>query len=162
MTAMTDVVPEGHPFARELEAERSGWYVIEGLVRTLTPDECLIPGYYHDPEWTVRDVVAHLGTWLAEAAVQLERINVGTYEGHEVDIEAMNASFLEAMRDQPWAVAWVQAQAGRTRMLNAWYALHEPSDEAAWWIRKSGPDHYEEHVGRLRDWVEELVRRRGG
>ncbi len=161
MTAMTEVVPEGHPFARELEAERAGWYVIAGLVRTLTPDECLIPGYYHDPDWAVRDVVAHLGTWLAEAAVQLERIHAGTYEGHEVDIEAMNASFLEAMRDQPWSVAWVQAQAGRTRMLEAWYALHEPSDEAAWWIRKSGPDHYEEHVGRLRDWVEELARRRG-
>ena len=162
MTAMTETVPEGHPFARELEAERVGWYAIVGLVRTLTPDECLIPGYYHDPEWTVRDVVAHLGTWLAEAAVQFERIHAGTYEGHEVDIEAMNASFLEAMRDQPWAVAWVQAQAGRTRMLEAWHALHEPSDEAAWWIRKSGPDHYAEHEARLRDWVEELASRRRG
>lgn len=159
---MSEVVPEGHPFNRELEAERVGWYAITGLVRGLTPDECLIPGYYRDPDWTVRDVVAHLGTWLAEAAVQLDRLHAGTYEGHDVDIDAMNAAFLEAMHDQPWAVAWTQAQAGRTRLLKAWYALREPNDEAAWWIRKSGPDHYAEHLGRLREWVDELMSRRGG
>ena len=56
----------------------------------LTPEECLEPGYYRDPDWTVRDVVAHVGTWLAEAEVQLEQIKVGTYEGHEVDIDGLN------------------------------------------------------------------------
>ena len=69
-----------HPFAAEIEAERRGWYEVADLVRSLTPAECLEPGYYHDPDWTVRDVVAHLGTWLAEAEVQLEQINAGTYE----------------------------------------------------------------------------------
>jgi hypothetical protein len=43
-----------------------------------------------------------------------------------------------------------------------WYALAEPSDEAAWWIRKSGGDHYAEHVDRLREWATELIGRRGG
>jgi hypothetical protein len=28
---------------------------------------------------TVADLVAHLGTWLAEAGIQLERIGAGTY-----------------------------------------------------------------------------------
>jgi hypothetical protein len=148
------------PFAEEVEAERVGWYVIAELVRTITPEECLIPGYYTDPDWTVRDVVAHLGTWLAEAAIQFERIGAGTYAGHDIDIEAMNAEFLAAMAGQPWTVAWTQANAGRTRMLGEWYALTERTDEAAWWIRKSGPEHYAEHLGRLRAWVEELVARR--
>jgi hypothetical protein len=155
------VPPADHPYAAEVEAERRGWYDLAELVRSLTPDECLEPGYYHDPDWTVRDAVAHLGTWLAEAEIQLERIGAGTYEGHEVDIDALNATFLEAMRDQPWEVAWLQANAGRTRMLQEWAALLEPSDEAAWWIRKSGCDHYSEHLGRLREWVAELVARRG-
>ena len=52
-------------------------YVMD-LVRTLTPAECLEPGYYRDPDWSVRDVVAHLGTWLAESEVQFERITAGT------------------------------------------------------------------------------------
>lgn len=152
--------PAGIPFADALEEERIGWYAMVDLVRQLTPAECLVAGYYHDPDWTVRDVAAHLGTWLAEAAVQFERISAGTYEGHDVDIEAMNAEFLAAMAGQPWSVAWTQANAGRTRMLGEWYALAEPSDEAAWWIRKAGPQHYAEHLGRLRDWVQELLDRR--
>jgi hypothetical protein len=149
-----------HPYAAEIEAERQGWYELAELVRSLTPQECLEPGYYRDPDWTVRDVVAHLGTWLAEAEIQLERINAATYEGHDVDVDGLNASFLAAMHDQPWNVAWVQANAGRTRMVQEWFEIQDPTDEAAWWIRKSGGEHYAEHTDRLREWVAELVRRR--
>ena len=158
--APTPGVPLDHPYAAELEAERQGWYELVDLVRSLTPEECLEPGYYRDPDWTVRDVVAHLGTWLAEAEIQLERISASTYEGHDIDVEELNAMFLAAMQDQPWDVAWIQANAGRTRMVQEWDLLHRPTDEAAWWIRKSGGDHYDEHIGRLREWVAELVERR--
>jgi hypothetical protein len=147
-------------YATEIEAERRDWYELASLVRSLTPDECLVPGYYRDPEWSVRDVAGHLGTWLAEAEVQLEQITAGTYEGHDVDVDALNAAFLAAMRDQPWDVAWTQANAGRTMMLQAWYGLREPTDEAAWWVRKSGPEHYAEHLPRLREWVAELIDQR--
>jgi hypothetical protein len=152
----------GHPYAAEVEAERRGWYELLGLVRSLTPQECLEPGYYRDPDWTVRDLVAHLGTWLAEAQVQFERITGGTYEGHDVDIDGLNAALLEAMTGQPWEVAWLQAQAARTRMLDEWRTLPERNDEAAWWIRKSGGEHYGEHLDRLGEWNAELIGRRSG
>jgi hypothetical protein len=74
----------------------------------------------------------------------------------------MNAALLADMQGQPWDIAWVQANAGRTRMLHEWYHLREPSDEAAWWIRKTASDHYGEHLGRLREWVAELIDRRPG
>jgi hypothetical protein len=148
------------PYARETDAERDAWYEIAALVRELTPEERMIPGYYEDPPWSVRDVVGHIGAWLAEAAVQLERMAGGTYEGHDVDIDALNAIFLEAMRDQPWDVAWLAANAGRTRMLQCWVNLGQANEEAAWWIAKSGGEHYQEHLGRLRVWVAELVGRR--
>jgi hypothetical protein len=45
-------------------------------------------------------------------------------------------------------------------MLQVLVELREPSDEAAWWIRKSGCDHYVEHLPRLREWVAELLARR--
>ena len=156
----TLVPGRGHPYAAEIEAERRGWYEIAALVRSLTPQECLEPGYYGEPDWTVRDVVAHVGTWLAEAEIQFQRISAGTYEGHELDVDALNAAFLASMRDQPWDVAWVQASAARTRMVQEWYLLHEPTEEAAWWIRKTGSDHYVEHLGRLREWTAELIERR--
>jgi hypothetical protein len=151
-----------HPYLADLEAERLGWYRLVDLVRALDESEYLIPGYYEDPPWSVRDVVGHIGTWLAEAGVQFERLYAGTYEGHDVDIDGLNAQFLEGMRGQPWEVAWTQANAGRTRMRQAWAELREPSEEAAWWIRKSAVNHYDEHLGRLETWVAELMGRRSG
>jgi len=149
-----------HPYIAEIEAEHRGWDEIVALVRSLTPEECLEPGYQRDPDWTVRDVVGHVGTWLAEAQVQFEQITAGTYEGHEVDVDALNAAFLAAMHGQAWDTCWVQANAGRTRMLYEWYLLADQTDEAAWWIRKAGSEHYQEHLGRLREWVAELIERR--
>jgi hypothetical protein len=151
-----------HPYGAEIEAERAGWYEIIELVRQLTPEECVVAGYWRDPDWTVRDVVAHLGTWLAEAQVQFERMRAGTYEGHDIDIDAVNAKLLQGMAEQPWEVAWVQANAARTRMMQEWWLIHEPTDEAYWWIRKAASHHYGEHLERLRGWVAELVGRRAG
>ena len=152
--------PPGLADLGAVEAERVRWYELIGLVRSLSPVECLEPGYYRDPAWSVCDLVGHVGTWLAEAEIQLERLNAGTYEGHDVDVDALNAAFLEAMRDQSWNTVSDQAQAARTRVLQEWRALTAPSDEATWWLRKSGADHYDEHLGRLRTWVDELVARR--
>lgn len=146
--------------AAAIEAERARWYELMVLVRLLDRAECLEPGYYRDPVWSVRDLMGHLGTWLAQAEVQLMRINAGTYEGHAVDIDALNAEFLDAVRDQSWATVSDLAQAGRTRMLQEWSDLAARNDEATWWLRKSGADHYDEHLDRLRTWVEELVARR--
>ena len=156
----TASAPYGHPYATQIAAERDGWYAIVALVRTLTPDECLEPGYYRDQDWSVRDLVAHLGTWLAEAQAEFERMSAGTYEAREVDVDALNARFHAAMADQPWDVAWVQANAARTRMLEEWYALREPNVDAGWWIQKSASDHSGEHLDRLRAWVSELIVRR--
>jgi hypothetical protein len=152
--------PAAHPYVAEIEAERAGWYELTALVRSLTPPECLVAGYYRDPDWTVRDLMAHVGTWLAEAHRQFECLRAGTYDGHDVDIDATNAALLAGMEGQPWEVAWVQAQAARGKMIEAWYALREPSDEARWWIRKAAADHYAEHLDRMRDWTAELIERR--
>jgi hypothetical protein len=149
-------------YGRELEAEERGWYEVVELVHRLSPEERLRPGYYRDPDWSVRDVVGHLGTWLAEAAQQFEQMLAGTYAGHDIDVDALNATFLAAMQGQPWDVAWTQANAGRTRMRQAWAALPGPNDEAAWWIRKSAVEHYAQHVPHLREWVDELVAARTG
>ncbi len=116
-------------------------------------------GYYEDPAWSVRRRRPS-GAWLAEAEVQFERMIGGTYEGHDIDVDALNAAFHAVLEDQPSEVAWVQANAGRTRMIQVWEELREPTDEAAWWIRKTAIEHYAEHIGRLREWVAELVRRR--
>jgi catechol 2,3-dioxygenase-like lactoylglutathione lyase family enzyme len=42
-------------------------------------------------------------------------------------------------------------------MLIASAAVGRPNDDAAFWIRKAGPDHYAEHLPRLRQWLKELT-----
>lgn len=42
-------------------------------------------------------------------------------------------------------------------MLEAWFALAGPEEAANQWIRRAGAEHYGEHLGRLRDWVAEVV-----
>lgn len=149
-------LPLGHPFDAEIGAERAGWIEVLDLVHSLDQADIVRPGYYRDPDWSIADLVAHLGTWLAEAGIQLERIGSSTYRARDVDIDALNAEFRVAMLGQPWEIILTQAQASRYRMLESWYALSSRSDAAAWWVAKAGADHYREHLSRLRTWVSAL------
>jgi hypothetical protein len=143
-----------------LDQEHRGWHELLALINALEPGERHVRGYYVDPDWSLVDVVGHIGAWLAEAGLQLERIAAGTYVPGEVDIDAINAQLLDAMRGQSWTVTWTQANAARTMLLLRWAEIGEPGPDARWWIHKGGPEHYDEHLPRLRDWVAELVGRR--
>ena len=75
------------------------------------PDKVDQPGYFQEG-WSAKDLIAHIGSWLAEAGMVLERIRFGTYQQEEIDIDAMNQAFYEAMHDVPFAV--VRTQRGRS------------------------------------------------
>ena len=143
----------------DLARERADWNEICDLVDALRPDEVVEPGYFAEG-WSAKDMTAHIGTWLAEAGAVLEQIRFGTYEPDELDIEALNRRFLEAMRDVEWEIVRAQAAASRARLLREWAALPQVSADADMWVRKAGPEHYAEHLPRLREWVRELTDRR--
>jgi Mycothiol maleylpyruvate isomerase N-terminal domain len=138
------------------EEEDRAWNELHELVDSLPEDKAAEPGYFEEG-WSAKDLVAHIGSWLAEAGVVLEQIQFGTYQAGEVDVDAMNQAFYEAMHDVPFSVVRAQGVAARNRMLRAWRSLPEDSSEADRWIRKAGPDHYAEHLPRLREWVSELA-----
>jgi hypothetical protein len=102
--------------------------------------------------------VAHTGSWLAEAGLVLEQIRFGTFRPEEIDVDAMNKTFYDAMHDVAFRDVRAQGIAARNRMLRAWRSLPEDSPEADRWISKAGPEHYAEHLPRLREWVRELGR----
>lgn len=140
---------------RELLAEEERlWTELHDLIDSLPPDKVEEP--YFEEGWAAKDLVAHIGSWLAEAGVVLERIRSGTYRPEEIDIDAMNKAFFVAMHDVALPDVKAQAFTARNRMLRAWRSLAERSPEADRWIRKSGPEHYAEHLPRLREWVQEL------
>jgi hypothetical protein len=75
-------------YLAEVDLEYARWSEITALIRVLTPDERLAPGYFREPDWSVKDLVAHIGAWLEEAATQLTNIAARSYVPHDVDIDA--------------------------------------------------------------------------
>ena len=137
------------------KAEDGGWHELHALVDSLPADAMEQPGYFEEG-WSAKDLVAHIGAWLAQAGVALEQIGSGTYRPSEIDIDALNGRYLEALQALPFDVIKAQADASRTRMLIASAGVREVNDDASFWIRKAGPDHYDEHLPRLREWVKEV------
>ena len=149
---------DAHVDTSELQGEREGWQRLHAAMQRLTPEIAAEPGYFEEG-WTAKDAVAHLGTWMAEGAQVLQQIAAGTYREGELDVDAANARFLEAMRDVPLETVHLQAAAARSQLLRAWNQLSEVTPAAAYWVRKAGPEHLMEHLPRLEEWVEELSRR---
>ena len=147
---------EANPTRELMEEEDRLWVELHALVRSLPASKVDTPGYFEEG-WSAKDLVGHIGSWLAEAGVVLERIRFGTYRVDEIDIDAMNKQFYEAMHDVAFETVRAQASAARTRMLRAWGSLERDTADSERWIRKSGPEHYAEHLPRLRDWVDSLT-----
>jgi hypothetical protein len=144
-------------YLAEVDLEYARWSEIAALIDMLMLDERLAPGYFREPDWSVKDLVSHLGSWLDEGATQLTNIVSRSYVPHDVDIDARNADVLAAMKNAPWDTVWKQATTARAYMLQHWFALNGPSEAANWWVRKAGAEHYGEHLPPLRAWVAELV-----
>jgi hypothetical protein len=143
--------------AAEVDLEASQWAEIKGLVELLTPEERIAPGYFRDPDWTIKDLVVHLGWWHGQARAELLKIATRMYEAHDFEIERHNAEVLAAHKDDGWDVVWARATAARAWMLEAWLGLGGRSKATNRWVRKAGAEHYGEHVDRLRAWTAELV-----
>ena len=141
----------------ELLAEEDRlWSEIHQLIDLLPAAQVEEPGYFVEG-WSAKDVVGHVGSWLAEAGVVLERIRAGTYRPEEIDIDQMNRIFFESLHDVAFPDVRAQAFAARNRMLRAWRSLPARSPEADRWISKAGPEHYQEHLPRLRGWIDQLT-----
>lgn len=55
------------------------WEELHLLVDSLPVDKVDQPGYFQEG-WSANDLIAHIGSWLAEAGVVLELIRYGTYQ----------------------------------------------------------------------------------
>ena len=148
------MTPTGEDLDLLAEEDRL-WTELHDLVDALPRDKVAEPGYF-DEGWSAKDLIAHIGSWLAEAGAVLERIRFQTYRPEEIDIDGANATFYDSMRDTAFPDVRAQAFTARNQMLRAWRSLPETSAEAHRWISKSGPEHYAEHLPRLREWVDEV------
>lgn len=152
----TPPAADDHPYAAELDNERGRWSEIERICRALSATDRERHGYFRDPDWSVKELVAHLGAWMADAEQHLLRIESGTEVDEPRDVDALNARYLAAFHAQDWTTAWMQAVSARSQMLTVWARLAERTPVADAWVRKAGAEHEEEHLPRLRAWVESM------
>ena len=135
--------------------EQRSWGEFQALLAFLSPEQAERPGYFSEG-WSAKDLLAHVAGWLAEAGQVLEQVRVGSFTGRDMNIEGRNAVFLEANRSQPIRVVHAEAYAARSRLLHEVGQLVGVTAVADAWLRKAGPEHYAEHLPRLREWVKEL------
>ena len=145
---MTDVKRE------LLERDDLGWTDLRSLIDGLTPAQLEERGYQED--WSVKDLMAHIGSWYAEAGIMLERMRMGTYIRERLDVDGLNSQWFETWRDKDLSTVKTELMAARARMLEEWDRLADVDDEARRWFYESTAEHYEEHMPRLREWVAEL------
>ncbi len=110
----------------------------------------------YNERWSVKDALAHLGCWFAEATVALEQIRMGTHERTKVDVEANNERYYETWKDVDVDAVRAEFFSAHTRMLEEWWRLEEPNRLAQEWFKESGPHHFDEHLPRMREWVQEV------
>jgi DinB superfamily len=147
--------------AEMVRQEDAAWALFESVIESLNAEQILEPGYYPDDGWSTKDLIAHVGSWMAEAASMLERIRFGTYGPDTRGTDDLNKEFFEANRDLPLDVVRAECHSARARILQEWDALPEVTTEALEWFEESAARHCAEHQPRLEEWAAELRARAG-
>jgi hypothetical protein len=142
---------------RELiEADDRAWTLFIQTIESMSDEQLVEPGYYPDQGWSVKDMMAHVGFWMTEAANMLEQMRFGTYRPVTGDTDTLNKQCFEANRDVPLPMVRAELFAAHTRMLQELDALPELDAEAEEWFEESAHKHLEEHQPRLDEWAAEL------
>jgi hypothetical protein len=141
-----------------LHAEDAAWAELRRLTDRLTQEKTVMVGYRND--WSVKDLLAHLACWEAEAAQILEQLRLGTYSDWDRDEDEFVTDCYETCRDLDLDTVWAQLHSSRARMLEELGRLPAEllrhGSEAWRWVEGTGVTHIHEHLPRLREWVEQL------
>jgi hypothetical protein len=137
-----------------MRREEAGWVELNTLLHGLSADQLTIPRSTADG-WSIKDVMWHIAAWSADAAGQLERMRVGTFDPTEVqDTQALNDAWLEISKGLELDTVKAEWYSARTMMVERFgegVALPAEADE---WFDEAGALHYAEHLRDLRAWVE--------
>jgi hypothetical protein len=138
--------------ARLLADEDVGWHELNIVFERIPADRFEEPTL--TPEgWSPKDAMFHIGAWMADCGVQLERMRAGTFRPDEETretIERQNQAWYELSRTMEAHDVRVEFASARTRMCEEFGAMTEVTSDAWEWFEESGPLHYAEHLPDLR------------
>jgi len=137
---------------RLCEEEDVAWAKLCELLDRLSPEELEDPTLA--PEgWSPKDLMFHVGGWLADCGRQLERMRAGTFVDPQDDTEAVNAEWFELSKTLDLDTVRAEFVSARTRMLHEFGELPEVSAVAQEWFEESGAIHYHKHIEDLERWM---------
>ena len=134
------------------------WAELRELTGELTVEHAITDGY--QPGWSIKDLLAHLACWNAQAATALEQIRLGTYRGFDRTEDEANEEWYRACRHLALDACWAELHAARARLLEELDRLPEehlaPGTPAWSWFEGCAIRHHDDHSPRLREWLEQL------
>ncbi|MEX2275144.1 MAG: maleylpyruvate isomerase N-terminal domain-containing protein [Actinomycetota bacterium] len=139
--------------AELLADENAAWNELHDLVERVPLDACDDPTL--PAEWSVNDVLFHVGAWLADCANEFERMGAGTFVPSDESSDGQNAAWLEVSRGMDAQGCRAQFESGHSQMLHHFGDLREIDPHAIEWFEESGPMHYRAHAPDLRAWLAE-------
>lgn len=107
--------------------------------------------------WSPKDAMFHVGAWCAEAAIQLERMRMGTYVDPRIDTDTQNREWFDISRGLDVPSVKAEFHAARTVMRQEWCELGELGEltpDAIEWFEESGHIHYRDHRRELIAWLD--------
>jgi DinB superfamily len=139
--------------ARLMLAEEERWAELRGVLGRIPKARLDEPGVTADG-WSPKDVMFHVGAWLALAARQLERIREGTFAVDGVTPDERNRAWLELSRTLDVPTVRAELESSRLMAHDALASLVDVTPEAREWFEESAPLHYAEHLPALVRWLD--------
>jgi hypothetical protein len=141
---------------RLLAQEDERWQELHSLFEGIPSDRFEEPTV--TPEgWSPKDVMFHVGAWMADCGIQLERMRAGTFDpGEETrdTIERRNAEWFAYSRSMDLDDVRAEFASARQRMVEEFGTMPTVTREAWEWFEESGPLHYASHVLDLASWLD--------
>lgn len=139
---------------RLLKEENEAWQEMMAVFESIPAERFEEAGV--TPEgWSPKDVMFHVGAWLAECSAVLDRISAGARIGVDDDdtTDAKNATWFNMSRATDVPAVRQGITKAREDACRRFADLSEPTAEAWSWFEESGPRHYAEHGADLRAWL---------
>jgi hypothetical protein len=135
---------------RLLADEESAWIRLHARFSAIPHERFEEPSITPDG-WSAKDLMFHVGAWLAECAQILERIREGTFDPAEPEesTDELNREWFEVSRTMEPGDVRAVFEGARQKARECFATLPSMTPDAWTWFEESGPLHYAAHVNDL-------------
>jgi hypothetical protein len=137
---------------RLLDEEEREWEAFHALLEQVPVERLAEPRIPPDG-WSTKDVMFHVGAWLADAGRAMEQMRFGTFVGDEPDTEELNRQWFSLSRELDLRTCRAELESSRVRCRAELGALRSVTPQAQEWFEEAGSLHYRKHVQDLLDWI---------